>query len=431
MTQTTALYAGASSLDITPLTPQWLDGFGARTRPSEGVHLPISVKAIACSAGAETAMLISAEVLAFDRDRYPALKRKISDRTGIPTSAIAFAATHTHCAPRVCEMVMPGAIDRDYVEFFEGRCLEAALLAREAFRPAVLRFSRTKNRFGTNRRVLKDGGITMAPNPQGPQDRDVDTLWFEAPDSGKVIATVTVVGCHPTSVGWQLISGDYPGVMMAELERVVGGPSLFLLGCAGDVRPNFATPEGKFRMATREELEATGRELAADILAARNSAAPRKCMQLTARAREFEMPLANLPDEEALRHTAANHSQALIREWAERLLSGATPRVTSVPFEMQMIRFEPGPTLVLWPGEVASEYALTLKSELASAGSEAVMAAAYANGAVGYVPSQAMYPLGGYEVNGSHYYYNLPAPYAQDVETRLLGETRALLNPVD
>jgi len=38
-----------------------------------------------------------------------------------------------------------------------------------------------------------------------------------------------------------------------------------------------------------------------------------------------------------------------------------------------------------------------------------------------------MIPYGGYEVDGSHPYYILPAPYAPDIETRLRAATRSML----
>ena len=84
------------------------------------------------------------------------------------------------------------------------------------------------------------------------------------------------------------------------------------------------------------------------------------------------------------------------------------------------------PAVVFWPGEIVSDYALWLKSR-DNEKKPRLLAAAYCNGAVGYIPSRAIYPFGGYEVNGSHHYYNLPAPYAPEVEDRLRRTTAELL----
>ena len=41
----------------------------------------------------------------------------------------------------------------------------------------------------------------------GPMDRDLDTLWF-ADKNGRPLGSLTVFGCHPTSLGGYLIGGD-------------------------------------------------------------------------------------------------------------------------------------------------------------------------------------------------------------------------------
>src|SRR5438445_10568436 len=102
------LYAGASTIDITPDRPQWLDGYGNRTAPSEGAYQAITAKGLALRMGETAAVLVAAEVLGFDRLRVGPLKRRIAERTGLPEDAVVLAATHTHCAPRVCDMSMPG-----------------------------------------------------------------------------------------------------------------------------------------------------------------------------------------------------------------------------------------------------------------------------------------------------------------------------------
>ena len=65
-----------------------------------------------------------------------------------------------------------------------------------------------------------------------------------------------------------------------------------------------------------------------------------------------------------------------------------------------------------------SEIGLLLKRGLSPA---VTVAAAYSNGLIGYIPSKNAYPLGGYEVDGSHHYFRLPAPFTEDVEDRLVS----------
>lgn len=421
------LFAGASSIEITPSSPQWLDGYGNRTAPSEGAYQSITAKGLALRSGETAAVLVAAEVLGFDRPRVPGLKRRIAERAGIPAGNVILAATHTHCAPRVCDMVMPGEVDAGYREWFEERCVEAAVAACDRLAPVRVAISRAEGRLGINRRFRTEQGTIMRPNPDGPRDRDVETLWFEDLSGGGVRASLTVAACHPTCRGGQLIGGDYPGFLCRELERAAGGVGLFVLGCAGDVRPHFTSEQGGFRMASLEEVERAGKDMAGAVLAARENAAAVECSGLRVARREIEMPLAEAPSEEELRAIEEGDSSSLKREWAARMLQAGTDRQPrSVPFEIQALILEPGLAVLFWPGEVVADYALWVKSR-DNAGVGRVIAGAYANGAVGYVPSAAMIPFGGYEVNGSHHYYNLPAPYAPEVDERLRRATAELL----
>ena len=83
----------------------------------------------------------------------------------------------------------------------------------------------------------------------------------------------------------------------------------------------------------------------------------------------------------------------------------------------QVLQLNPGFRVLFLGGEVLSEIGLHLKRALSPA---VTVAAAYSNGLIGYIPSKNAWPLGGYEVNGSHYYFRLPAPFTDDVEDRLV-----------
>ncbi len=420
------LRAGAASLAITPGSPQWLDGFGNRTSPSEGSYLPIHVRALALGQGDTLALLISAEVLGFDRSRTATLKDRISQATGIPPAAVILTATHTHCAPRVCDMVMPGEVDPTYRSWFEDRCVEVAARATASLSSARMGFSRAEDTLGVNRRWQAGEKVLMRPNPGGPRDPDVDTLWIRHAESDEVMATLTCVACHPTCRGGTYIGGDYPGFLCRELESTIGGVALFVLGCAGDVRPNFTDAEGRFRMAEPWEVESVGLRLARSVLASASCELPVEVPWLVVRRNVLEVPLASPPSEGELRRLAQEAEGDLHRQWARGLLERARVPGT-IPFELQALHLGPHARMVFLAGEVASEYALRLKNDKGNY-FRPLIVAAYANGAVGYVPSATMYPLGGYEVNGSHPYYNLPAAYTPDVEERLLQATLEMLD---
>lgn len=431
------LLAGAARVEITPNTAQWLDGFGNRTTPSEGTYLPIFVRALALRHDQTSVLILSAEVLAFASDRVASLKARIRAATGVPEDAIVLAATHTHCAPRVCQMVMPGVVDSDYVESLEDACLEAALGAVTQLAPAQVTASRGRDeQLGVNRRVVTDAGVTMLPNREGPRDPDVDTLWFaqaNGTDGSEeaLLASLTVIACHPTSMGGPLIGGDYPGFLMREVERQTGGIALFLLGGAGDVRPCFLSEAGSFRQAILAEVREAGERLAEVALQGRETARRLTASVLGVARVWMDAPLETPPELAEWKRQAANDPNPLTRQWATRMLE-QNPR-ESIPFELQAVSLGDDLTLLCWPGEIASSYALWAKQTVENTGvtQPGLLVAAYCNGAVGYVSTREMYPYGGYEVRGSHIYYGLPAAYAPEVDETLRETTLALLEQLN
>ena len=104
------------------------------------------------------------------------------------------------------------------------------------------------------------------------------------------------------------------------------------------------------------------------------------------------------------------------------LVLGQLP--AACPQEIQILQLTPELRLVFLGGEVLSQIGLHLKAALQPA---TTVVAAYSNGLIGYVPNEDTYNLGGYEVNGSHYYFLRPAPFAKDVEARIMAQTTALV----
>lgn len=421
------LHASVAAVDIRPpksLLPQWLDGFGERDSPSWEAYQPLWVRAIRLRAGDGEVILLAAEVLGFDPRRVDKLKQRVAAAARVTPSQVALLATHTHCAPRVIEgMFMPGTVDRRYVEWFEDRCVEAVTQCGPGV-PVQALFSRGVDLLGVNRRRWVENAVQMLPNPRGPRDRDVDTLWLVAED-GATIGSLTVIGCHPTCRGGEEMGGDYPGFFCAALERELGGIHAFGLGCAGDVRPRFVTEAGKFRRAEMAEVKSAG-----EMLAEHARSVPRKVLEVNrveTRTKIVELRLDSHPSEERWRQMVRTDPNPLRREWAATM-QGRSDLPTQIQAEFQAVHLHPGMTLVAWPGEVASGYAVWLKRRYAELETRrAVMVAAYSNGMVGYVPTRAMWPRGGYEVNGSHPYFGLPAPFARGVESQMRRGTLDLL----
>jgi neutral ceramidase len=105
---------------------------------------------------------------------------------------------------------------------------------------------------------------------------------------------------------------------------------------------------------------------------------------------------------------AANRGQLSVAramvDWAEDVLDwareGGGPR--SAPFEVQVFRLGEA-ALIAMSGEVFMAYSDNLR---ARSPFPHTLALGYSNGCVGYVPTAAAYPEGGYEVATAYRYYD-------------------------
>src|SRR5262245_43005314 len=100
--------AGVAVVDITPREPIWLAGYGARTKPSEGVLQAIHVKALALEdeTGAKT-VLITSDLLGFVKEVSDPIAERVARKYGIPRDRLALNASHTHSGPVIGQMLRP------------------------------------------------------------------------------------------------------------------------------------------------------------------------------------------------------------------------------------------------------------------------------------------------------------------------------------
>ena len=132
--------------------------------------------------------------------------------------------------------------------------------------------------------------------------------------------------------------------------------------------------------------------------------------------------MLNRPMAPTFHDKAENHVNPLIKGWASEMLklseAGGLP--TSCPQEIQVVRFNEEMQVIFLGGEVLTEIGLHIKNALQPA---TTITVAYSNGLIAYVPSKETYALGGYEVNGSHFYFLRPAPFAKEIEDLIVAKT--------
>src|SRR5690606_33958858 len=173
------------------------------------------------------------------------VREQVEQETGTPQQNIMVAASHNHSAPGFAENPEWG---RQLVQ----KIGKAAAEAASQMRPVTIGYGEDEITFGINRRKVIDGRAVVRLNPHGPNDPRVKVLRFDDGASLSPLALIMHAVCHPCFFTWgdngsqpypkgyPLMSADFPGEAQTFVERVYDGrtQTLFLQGCAGDIRPN-------------------------------------------------------------------------------------------------------------------------------------------------------------------------------------------------
>jgi neutral ceramidase len=411
--------AGVATVDITPERSLWMAGFARRTRPSQGVALPLHAKALALRHGrGRPVVLVTADLLGVTAritDRVASAVRRLH---GVERADILFNASHTHCGPVVDEQLSV-AYDLTPAQWDDIRAYTARLgdtlvtLVGQALanvKPARVGYGRGQASFAANRRV--------AFTPDGPVDHDVPVLRVDGPGR-EPLAIVFGYACHNTTLQDTFVQyhGDYAGVAQSILEvRHPGTTALFVAGCGADANPK---PRG-----TIELVQAHGAALA-DAVERVLPATTSVTHAVRTAYDTVELPFAR--DEVRERwHKALDIDPVYLRRHAALMAAlardGHLPSSQADP--VQVWTFGPDLTLVALGGEVVVDYAVRLARELPG---RRLWVAGYSNDVFGYVPSRRVLREGGYEGGDAMIYYGRPGPFTDDVEEIIVRECRRLM----
>lgn len=223
------LAIGAAEVVITPPVGTFLDGYGARTTGSVGVHDDLHARAIVLDDGTTSAAIVSCDLVGVDRRLVATVREIASGATGIPAERIMVAATHTHAGPAGLRADLNAPLADTMSRLIAGAVIEAS----GRMRPAILKAGRgSVDTVSQNRR-----------DPAGPIDDALRVLLFDSPDPRDgAVASIVNFACHATVLYHtnMQISADYPGYALATVKKVVGdAPALFLNGACGDVNPSW------------------------------------------------------------------------------------------------------------------------------------------------------------------------------------------------
>jgi neutral ceramidase len=431
------LIAGAAAMDITPPDSQFLYGYPHVRRYSQGIHDPLLCSALYLADGQTRLLFLATDIIFISKKMAGAVRRRITESTGIPAKNILISATHTHSGPITVNYIsneqdeaVPQA-DEKYISYLQEHMIQAAEQAVQNALPAKIGLAVADSTgIGTNRR-----------DPTGPADHQAPVLMIKSLAKDANIACMLVCSMHPTVLHEDslLISADFPGMARRYLQKNLLGkncPVLHHTGPAGNQSPRHVTRANSFA-----EAERLGAILGDAVLQAVAHIEYTTAVNLHTMQSEIDLPRKTFPSVGAAQaglQQAAETLQRLQRENADRqdirtaecdwfgaeetlslAASAQAGRLESIvrdclPAEIQIFTIGPW-TYVAWPGELFVEYALQIKQNFAQ-----TFVISLANGELqGYVVTEETAAAGGYEAAN--------ALFSHVSGQRLVEETATLL----
>lgn len=378
------LYAGVTTVDISPWKGLELAGYPHYPRYNTGVHDPLYASCLYLKNGEEELAFVTLDILFFSKKYLTAVRNKVETRCGISAHKIAVVCSHTHSGPWASgkldmEALLEGRDDPDeeYVSFLVEAVVRAIELAKRDAFPAALGAQATvcgaERGVGGNRR--EKGGIC---------DPSVNVIAVR--DENKVIRGIFLsYALHPTFIheDSNVITADYPGSIRrcfaASHPQAVFG---FAQGTSGDQSSRYFRTGQSYPEANRVggEMYRAALEAIAYMNFDEDPVLATACAEIPIELREYD-PIPVLKDRAELAVAAYEQVKVAGADYlsvqnanlrmlgAEDILGYATlmERGTRIrllhdedPAEVMALRLGDA-CIACFPGEVFVEYGLRVK----------------------------------------------------------------------
>lgn len=431
-----AWQVGYAEADITPAPMQvQMSGFG-RERYARGTLAPLMTQALVLQdPGGQRALLITADILDFDRVMVDVIRRAITRKHGIAPENILLTASHTHWGPAVRFRMSfsVGGPNVWYMGFMEDQILASVEQAIANLSPGTIEYGSIDFRaIGCNRRTPKNGQITWGPYAQGSFDGHTPILRIKRHSTPNQLVLVGHA-CHPTDSGnIQKWSPAYPGAMRAYLaSHIPGARALFVQGCGADAKVVHKDPEsGKLAFTADPERAKTAGEKLGQAVLDHLEKGPMVTLEgsVTCVLKTGEISYGEpWPKEEIARQAYEGNNKSWAT-WAARQSLALPDTSRTFQYDVQIWKLGNQLTLFAMEGEVCSPWGPMLRDMAAT---DNAMVVAYANSTGSYIPDQRIMREGGYEVMSSQQAYALPAPFTENIETEIKHIVKKALAAVE
>lgn len=426
--------AGISKAVITPQTAVWLAGYGSARAPEGKLH-DIWMKALALEdPKGHRAVLITSDFQGVPKIMSDRVFKKIKTKFGLQRHQIMFTFSHNHCGPRLGDDLydyypttpMQDKLVDEYTDRMVDKTVEMIGQALGNLAPASLNQGVGNTTFAVNRRNNREADVPAilkaGKKLVGPVDHSVPVMTVTRPD-GKLDAVLFGYACHPTTLSFKKVCGDYPGFAQLEIEKNhPGATAMFVNTCGGDQNP--------LPRRTVALCEKYGHMLAVAVEDTLKKPLKPISSGLSTAFEYVDLPYLKVASRKDL-EADAKSGNAIKKRWAERMLKkldqGETfPTAYSYPIHAWRLGKE---MLVIGMGaETVVDYSLRFRREFGPG----TWVCGYADDMISYIPSKRVWLEGGYEGGARLYEYGRPAyRWGPDTEKIISTSVHKLVKEVD
>ena len=429
------LRAGAAIADITP-QQEWplplIGNFGYS--PATAAHDPLSVRAIVLESGEETIAIAVVDSCDLPQEVADDVKKRASERSGIPADHILVSATHTHSAPPASPMLdwKPGGPPEvepnmaAYSERLRNGVAQAVADAQARLEPAEVGWAKVDvpEELFNRRWFMKEGTIPPDPfggttdkvqmnpprqsenlvKPAGPTDPELYVVSVRSHDGSPLALWATYSLHYVGGVPAGKVSADYFGEFARRIsasmrQEGAGDDFVGILanGTSGDVN-NIDFQGSRPPAAPFERIHQVAERVARGAYDAYKTIGHHRQLDLGMIERELTL--------ERRKPTAEGYEQAKLfvaepdeaklprraKPYAERAMAlYEGPDATAI--KLQALHIGPLAICAI-PFEVFTQIGLDIKEKSPF---EDTFTVELANGWNGYLPTPEQHELGGYE----------------------------------
>jgi neutral ceramidase len=466
-----SLKVGVAEADITPPIGFPMAGY-YHERLAEGEIDPLKAKAIAFVGPKTSGALVVCDLIGIATDLKNEVRKRASEKTGIPPENIGISATHSHTAPDYMKELYlrlgnepQEKLRADYIDKLTGGIVDAIVEAHKSAEPSLIESGSTIQEFPVsfNRRSIMTDGTTRTwighDDPRvvraaGPIDPEIALVTVRNLD-GTPRGVLSNFALHLDTVGGAKWSADYPFFIERVLRQSTGSSliSIFGNGCCGDI--NHVNPKSKVRNTADVIGTSLGNTIDRQL---KNPAglAPLSRSDLVVKSTTIQLALQSADKEEidkalvilekarkkepvdfldhvtaykkvmidGLRHKTPHANTREQITWGlSRSLAGIGE---TIPVDMTVFALGPDVAIIALPGEVFVDLGLAIKR---NSPFKTTLVIELSNCVETiYVPTRAAYAGGSYEVTNSS---TMPGSGEMIVETalKLLREAAHELQP--